>query len=226
MAVDWSLTETEGSSDKYKKEAYRPRIQSAYEKLINEEKLRVWFIVSQQLANKKLGDRLNTSLRDIGWKIAEGRLIPSEQGVRELFFPQGTQHDAYVKIKEILLQAKRSLRVINPYLDGTIFNILAVIQLTIEVYLLTAKVQPDFTQEAQRFMEQHTNISVEIRRSREFHDRFVIVDEETCWHLGCSIKDAGSKAFMLSQFEDPTNRKTLIDTLNSTWADAQKLCSN
>ena len=45
LAVDWGLTERENYSDKYRKAAYRPRINRAYEALRGDDQLRVAFIV-------------------------------------------------------------------------------------------------------------------------------------------------------------------------------------
>lgn len=35
-----------------------------------------------------------------------------------------------------------------------------------------------------------------------FHDRFLIIDEETAYHIGASIKDAGKKCFGISRIGD------------------------
>lgn len=35
-----------------------------------------------------------------------------------------------------------------------------------------------------------------------FHDRFLIIDEETAYHIGASMKDAGKKCFGISRIED------------------------
>jgi len=63
---------------------------------------------------------------------------------------------------------------------------------------ITYDVPIAFAQEARKFLTQHANFTLEARRSKEFHDRFVILDDNECWHIGCSIKDAGNGAFMLS----------------------------
>ncbi len=59
---------------------------------------------------------------------------------------------------------------------------------------------------------------LEVRRSTEFHDRFIVVDDNKCWHVGTSIKDAGNKAFMLSEVEDSANRTALITQLSTSWS--------
>ena len=223
MLVDWSLTEREGYSDKYRRATYRPRINKAYEALNAEDRLRVTFIVSDEIARRGLADKLNTDLQRIGWHIDGGTLAPATETARELFFPQGTQHDAYVRIREIIHRAKRSLLIIDPYLDGTVFAILGDVQGTLTVELFAANLPADFALETVKFQQQHPQVQVETRRSRDFHDRFIVIDEAECWHIGCSIKDAGNKAFMLSAIEDSWNSEALLETLRSTWERAKSL---
>ena len=220
MIVDWQLTEQEGYSHKYRKSAYRPRINKAYETLDGEDRLRVNFIISKELAHRGLADELNTKLKQIGWRCDNGTLSPTTEAVQELFFPQDSQHDAYVYIKEIIRYAKRSLQIIDPYLDGTVFIIIQGIEVPLSVELLTAKIPDDFAFEVSKFRQQHPHLQIEIRRSTDFHDRFIIIDEKSCWHIGCSIKDAGNKAFMISAIEDSWNIEALLNTLRSTWQDA------
>lgn len=35
-----------------------------------------------------------------------------------------------------------------------------------------------------------------------FHDRFLLVDETTAYHIGASLKDAGKKCFGITRIED------------------------
>ena len=51
----------------------------------------------------------------------------------------------------------------------------------------------------------------------------MVLDDSKCWHVGCSIKDAGNKAFMISKFEDNANRNALKMQVDNTWADAQEV---
>lgn len=222
MTVNWALTEREDYSHKYRKAAYRPRINRAYQALNEDDRLRVAYIVCDELARRGFGDKLDARLQRIGWRIDGTALVPATETVRELFFPQGTQHDAYVHIRKIVRRARRSLRIIDPYLDGTVFAILGDVQGPMTVELLGAKFPTDFSLEVGKFQQQHPEMQIETRSSRDFHDRFIVIDDAECWHIGCSIKDAGNKAFMVSAIEDSRNSKVLLDTLRSAWADAAR----
>ena len=225
MMVDWTLTEREDYSHKYRKAAYRPRINAAYELLSKQHRLRVAYIVASELANMGRADALNANLEKIGWRIKQGSLTPTREDIKELFFPKGTQHDAYVEIRKLFQKAKRSITVIDPYIDSSVFMVLKTISSSLEVKLLTYKTPSDFTQEAHKFLAQYTNFTFQARKSKEFHDRFVIIDDDECWHVGCSIKYAGNKAFMLSKIEDKINREALIAQLEKSWAMADEIIS-
>ena len=118
--------------------------------------------------------------------------------------------NVYIEIRKIFQEASTSIYVIDSYLDSSIFAILKTItSKPIKVKLLTSKIPSDYVHETRRFLYQHINFTVEIRKTREFHDRFIVLDGSKCWHVGCSIKDAGNKAFMISKFEDNENRNAL-----------------
>ena len=42
---------------------------------------------------------------------------------------------------------------------------------------------------------------IEIKIFKEAHDRFLIIDEKTVYHIGASLKDLGKKWFAFSKFD-------------------------
>jgi hypothetical protein len=220
LAVDWELTEKEAYSEKARLAAYRPRINTAYEALTDENKLRAAYIIVSTFKDIGIED-LNRDLGQIGWKVESGRLIPSTAEVSELFFPTGSQHDAYVEIRRIVQNAQNSISVVDPYVNGTIFSLLTNVKDSVSaIRILTHKFPPDFTLEGIRFKSQYPKMSVDVRSTREFHDRFLVIDYQDCWHIGCSIKDAGVRAFMISKLEDQRNRESLLQQIDDSWANA------
>lgn len=59
MAVDWSLTKQEGFSHKYRKKAYRLRINSAYNSLSEQYRLRVAYTVASELSKGEHAEIVN-----------------------------------------------------------------------------------------------------------------------------------------------------------------------
>ena len=223
MAVNWTLTDQENFSHKYRREAYRPRIVQAYNALTNSDRLRACLIVSEELTLRGFNEQLNAKLARTGWQIENDRLSPSNQQVRELFFPPNTQHDAYVEIRNIIRDAKHSVRIIDPYLDETLFNLFRHVKNSLKIELLTSKLPRDFMHEVEIFRKQYMQMNIEVRRTKDFHDRFIIIDNVKFWHIGCSIKDAGNRAFFLNRIEDPKNIHSFLSTLNDAWKSADGL---
>lgn len=55
--------------------------------------------------------------------------------------------------------------------------------------------------------------SLTVYETKAFHDRFIILDEQTAYHIGASIKDAGKKCFGISLLEDKKIVKELLNRL-------------
>ncbi len=220
LTVDWTLTEKENYSHNTRLTAYRPRIDAAYQSLSNnDDRLRVAYIVTRELASHGSTDELNDALREIGWELRDNKLVPSGSNVRELFLPDQSHHDAYVGIRAILQKAQNRVVVVDPYIDQSILTLLSTcVKAGMTIRILTSKLPSDFALEARKWLSQHAGGSLEVRTTKEFHDRFIVLDDTTCWHVGCSIKDAGSKAFMLNELEDHDNRMALLAQVDKSWA--------
>lgn len=214
LTVNWSLTERESFSAKYRRDVYRSRIDAAYAALPSAgDRRRVADILAEELKKEiSKPQELDEALRKIGQE-------PSER-----FFPSGTQHDAYVRIREILQGASQSPDVVDPYVDNSTLTLLAACpKQGIHFRVLTFRHPSDFALEADKWRKQHGQDRLEIRTIRKFHDRFIVVDGRQCWHHGASIKDAGNRGFMLSQIEDTANRSALVQQISKAWDDGTEL---
>ena len=150
-------------------------------------------------------------------------LVPASEDVKELFFPPGKPHDAFVEIRKIIERATASVTVIDPYLNETIFQIFSNVSETVKSFkLLTSNLPPDFQLEAKKFVGQY-HADLKVWKSQDFHDRFLVIDDRECWHLGASIKDAGGRAFMISRIEDEKNRAALAAQLIEAQKNASPL---
>jgi hypothetical protein len=142
----------------------------------------------------------------------------------EAFFVKGSNHDAYVHIRAILQLAKAELFIIDPYMDGSIYQVLGTLTpATMVVQILTSKVPTDFALEGQKFVKQHPGFTLRLRKTKDFHDRFVIVDRSTCYLLGASIKDAGNKGFTIVPLEEPAIIQLISNHADQVWTSAAPL---
>lgn len=138
------------------------------------------------------------------------------------FFPKGSDHDAYKHIREILQRATSSLLIIDGYMDSTIYVVLSTLTKTPDVRFLTSKIPNDFGLEGKKFARQHA-LALEIRTTRDFHDRFILVDGKECYFLGASIKDAGAKGFSIVPLRDIPVVKFFRQYAEEVWNSATPL---
>ena len=110
------------------------------------------------------------------------------------------------------------MTIVDPYMDESTLTLLATCtKAGMELKLLTARLPADFPLEAKKWAGQYSGITLAVRKTREFHDRFIVLDGTKCWHIGCSLKDAGKKAFMMSEVEDEVNRAALLAEIGKAW---------
>ena len=111
----------------------------------------------------------------------------------------GSAYDAgdiyrfYADLKEIIAGATKKISVIDPYFDGTAFdNYLSAVSGSVSIEILTSRYTDDILQYANKHKAQFDS-NIEIRKSKEIHDRLIFIDSGDCWIVGASIKDAGKK---------------------------------
>ncbi len=165
------------------------------------------------------------SRREFIWEAFRPLLAGADDdssGVQhQAFFAKGSEHDAYVHIRSILQTANQEVFIVDPYMDSTIFQVLGTLSSpAVTVKLLTSKIPADFGLEAQKFVKQHSGFAVDARKTKDFHDRFIILDASSCYLLGASIKDAGNKGFTVVPLSELSIVKSVIDYANQVWPSA------
>jgi hypothetical protein len=182
----------------------------------------LWHFIKTQ---EKLGSY--ASRREYIWGAFRPLLagVDDDAGIeREVFFVKGSDHDAYVHIRSILQAAKANLFIIDPYMDGSIYQLLGTLApATMNARILTSKCPADFALETKKFTKQHPGFTVEVRTTKDFHDRFIILDQTRCYLLGASIKDAGNKGFTVVPLQEPSIVRFILDHANQVWASATPL---
>jgi hypothetical protein len=134
-----------------------------------------------------------------------------------VYLPAGSQHDAYVELRKIVQLAKSDMLIVDPYVDETLWELLTNMQPAVKLRILTQQMKKDFRLEARKFSAQHGN-AIEVRTTCKYHDRFIVQDNQRCWHIGASIKDAGNKAFAFSQLLRPELVKFVITDVETEWS--------
>ena len=128
-------------------------------------------------------------------KIQELFSLMDKYNVKEtqgIFF-QGQIFDAYAKFESFLAAAKKEIILIDNYVDLSILQRLAKKKKSVNVTIYTAPSTTLTAQDIQTFNTQYPTLT--LKYTTKTHDRFLIIDNATIYHIGASLKDLGKKCF-------------------------------
>lgn len=126
----------------------------------------------------------------------------------------GQYFDAKSLIKDIFKQASKEICIVDSYVGEEVLSLLTAKPPMVTVKLLTGKASLSFLTLVRNFNLQYKGL--EVRFSKSFHDRFVLLDNNVFYHFGASLEHLGSKNCMFSKIEEPS----LINAIKKQWADA------
>jgi len=129
------------------------------------------------------------------FKALESKNIIPNQGI----FFNGQVFDAYELASKIIRSAKKSIVLIDNYIDESTLTHLSKKTKAVKVVLLTKTMSNQLTLDVKKANEQYGNF--EIREFASSHDRFLIIDNSDVYHLGASLKDLGKKWFAFSKMD-------------------------
>ncbi len=137
--------------------------------------------------------------------------IATSKVVSQKIFFNGQIYDAFSLLVDIVKQADSSIILIDNYVGLDTLNILAKKKGGVKVDIYTTKKSNLTKNDIKKFNLQYHNLAV--HQIDTFHDRFMILDESSCYHIGASIKDAGNKSFAISKIEDKRNISDILSRL-------------
>ena len=123
--------------------------------------------------------------------------IPPIQGI----FYDGQVFDAYRFVSDLMRKAKRSIVLIDNYVDDTVLTLLDKRENGVTATIYTQRINNQFQLDVDRHNAQYSLI--EIKQFNKAHDRFLLIDDEV-YHIGASIKDLGKKWFGFTLMRDIT----------------------
>ncbi len=120
---------------------------------------------------------------------------PPRQGI----FYNGQVYDAYAFVADLIRKAKKSLILIDNYIDDSVLTLLSKRNNGVSVTIYTKAISKQLALDLKKHNEQYPPIAIET--FKEAHDRFLIIDEQEIYHIGASLKDLGKKWVAFSKFE-------------------------
>lgn len=123
--------------------------------------------------------------------------LPPVEGI----FYNGQIFDAYKFATDLVKSVRRSIVLIDNYVDETVLLMLSKRSVGVSATIYTQRI----TQQLQLDLDRHNSQypPIDIRTYRDSHDRFLIVDETDVYHIGASLKDLGKKMFAFSKLDIP-----------------------
>ena len=148
----------------------------------------------------------------------ETKLIDYDNKFKEIFnqfetktsnhlFYEGQIYDAYSLMLDLINNSKKSIKIIDNYVDKKLLDILS--KINRDILVITNKYN---NEDYEKYKEQYTNVKLKI--SNSFHDRFIIIDNGILYHCGASFKDLGKKCFAINKIEDKKILTALLSKID------------
>ena len=134
--------------------------------------------------------------------------IATTKEVKQKIFFNGQIYDAFSLMVELVEKAGTELILIDNYVDINTLNILSKKKDGVNVLIVTSGNGNLTEKDIAKFNSQYPKLTVKI--SKDFHDRFLIIDRKEVYHIGASIKDAGKKSFGITKLEVEDLTKSLL----------------
>ena len=129
--------------------------------------------------------------------------------INEIFF-NGQTYDAYSRIIDIMKEAKGNIVIIDSYADKTTLDMIC--KIDINVILITRKKSKLSELDIDKYKSEYHNLKVIYNDT--FHDRYIVIDNKTIYHLGTSINHAGKKTFSINVLIDELVIENILSVIN------------
>jgi len=145
-------------------------------------------------------ERLESDVHQIKNKLSEidvqiSTNLPPNEGI----FYNGQVFDAFVLVCDLIRSAQKSIVLIDNYIDESVLVLLSKRQKGVTATIYTKSISKQLELDIKKYNQQYASIEVKI--FNKSHDRFLIIDNETVYHIGASLKDLGKTWVAFSKME-------------------------
>lgn len=137
--------------------------------------------------------------------------LEPKQGV----FFDGQIFDAYSFVSKLIRKAKISIVLIDNYVDDSVLTLLSKRRKNVTARIYCKRITKPLRLDLKKHNAQYPPI--ELLSFDAAHDRFLILDDATVYHIGASLKDLGKKWFAFSKIE-----KDALKVIEKLEQDTQK----
>ena len=163
------------------------------------------YIVNQRISElertvSKQGNQIEDLKSKVDFFVRSS--LPPIEGV----FYDGQIFDAYVQIVSLIKQARRSIVLVDNYVDETTLMMLSKRNAIVSATIYTKQTAEQFRLDVQRHNQQYPPITINVCQHN--HDRFQIIDD-VVYLFGASLKDAGKKLFAYIKMQETSASELL-----------------
>ena len=119
--------------------------------------------------------------------------LPPKEGI----FVDGQIYDAFELIERLIKSAKKSVLLIDNYVDESVLTMMSEKENGVKVDIYTKDISKALKLAENKFNAQYGGLT--LHQTTNIHDRFLILDDQTIYLIGASLKDAGKKLFAFTE---------------------------
>ncbi len=142
-------------------------------------------------------DRLERKIHEHDEKF--DMLIKSSIPPKEGIFYDGQIFDAWKFASDLIKSAGKSIVLIDNYIDDSVLQLFSKREKNVKAVIYTSKISDELHLDIEKYNKQYEPLEVKV--FTKSHDRFLIIDNVTVYHIGASLKDLAKKWFAFSKIE-------------------------
>lgn len=119
--------------------------------------------------------------------------LPPKEGI----FVDGQIYDAFELVERLIKSAKKSILLIDNYVDESVLTMMSEKKNGVKVDIYTKELSKALKLAEDKFNAQYGELT--LHQTNKIHDRFLILDDQTIYLIGASLKDAGKKLFAFTE---------------------------
>lgn len=131
--------------------------------------------------------------------------------IKERLFFNGRYFDAYEFLVSLIVEAKQSITIIDPYFDIRGLKLLSHAPKDIRKIVCYSSSSKLKDEDVKTFEKQYG--AFEVIQKDIFHDRFIIIDNEKGYQIGTSINNAGGKIFSAFKIDSNLFVKHILEAM-------------
>jgi len=138
-------------------------------------------------------NQIKGRMNDIEFKVKTS--LPPNEGI----FFEGQIFDAWQFVSGLVKKAKKSIVLIDNYIDESILLLLSKRKPGVNATIFTRNISKQLETDLKKHNQQYPVIG--LKNFTKSHDRFLIIDNIDIYHIGASLKDLGKRWFAFSKID-------------------------